>query len=200
MEYLSPVVVGGLYANSMGRTIPKVVVASPDQTQLFAAMSYAQTKNEKAFRTVDALVKAALAGDVKGGPKDAIEKWPLLKSGNMYTGRFVEFKEDKNLLILKANKGKPMKIPFQKLSAGSKAYARLMAAGGPEAAKPQAPADGYPIESWESAKGGKSIQARFVSLQDGKITLKKSDGSQVTFSLTLLSEKSQQRANELVGE
>lgn len=187
-------VMGVLNADSMGNIIPKAVVTSPDQMTYMASMPYKSMKDSKAFRAANNKVKAALAGDTIAKPADAKYVWTLTGSGRFYRGDFVELKDDKEL-VLKSPEGKTFKVPMAKLTAGTQAYARHLAGGGDKEAteKPQ-------MEPWESAKGGQTIHATFLSLKGGKITLKKSNGKLLTFSLSLLSEKSQQRAKELAGE
>lgn len=55
----------------------------------------------------------------------------------------------------------------------------------------------FALESWESAKAGKIIKGTFISLKGNQITITKENGKTLTFSLDLLSEKSQKRAQEL---
>lgn len=185
---------GVLNASSMGNTIPKAVVTSADQLTYMASMPYKRMSDSKAFREVNKGIKEALAGKKVEKPKDAEYNWMISGVSRFYKGDFVEVKDDKFLMI-KPAKGKAIKVPLAKLSTGAQAYARLRAGAG---AAPAAEEPG--MESWESAKGGKTIEASFVSLSGGKITLKKQGGKIVTFNLSLLSDQSRQRAKELAGE
>jgi hypothetical protein len=193
-ESLSPVVIGVLNASSMGNIIPKAVVTSPDQLTYMASMPYKSMKDSKAFRAANTKVKAALAGQSMEAPKDAKFAWTIAGSGRFYKGDFVELKDDKDL-VLKSPEGKPFNVPMAKLTSGAQAYARHLAGGGEEK-----PAEKLEMEPWESAKGGKTIHATFLSLKGEKITLKKQDGKLASFSISLLSEKSQQRAKELAAK
>jgi hypothetical protein len=49
------------------------------------------------------------------------------------------------------------------------------------------PAPGQEMRTWVDSTGSYSIQARFVSLADGKVTLQKTDGSQIEIPLEKLS-------------
>jgi hypothetical protein len=191
-QHLSPVVMGGLNALSMGRIIPRVVVSSPDQLKLYSAMSYEQTKNDKEFRRVDKEAREALKGGAQAGPKDAEDCWMLKGASSFYRGSFQSLKDDK--LTIKDSKNKGIKLSLDRLSPGAQAYARAMAGSGTTGDKE---VKSHPLEPWHSAKGGKAIHAKFVSLKGDKITLEKTGGKRVTFSLALLSDKSRQRAKEL---
>lgn len=193
-EALSPVVMGVLTAKSMGNIIPKAVVTSPDQMTYMASMPYKSMKDPKAFRAANAKVKDGLAGLTIPKPGDAKYVWTISGSGRFYRGAFVELKDDKDL-VLKSPEGKQFNVPMAKLTRGTQAYARHLAGGGEEksAEKPQ-------MEPWESAKGGQTIHATFLSLKGDKITLKKQNGKLATFSIARLSEESQKRAKELAGK
>lgn len=196
LENLSPVVVGALNTASMGRTIPKAVVTSPDQNSFYASITYKQMKEPKNFRKANKQIKAALGGEQVEIPKDLVHNWVQSGSRTRYLGSFVEMKDDKNL-VLKLTNGKNYSIPLAKLSAGSKAYARMLAGGG--AGEGASKEEKTQTEPWTNTKG-KVIQARFISLKDGKITLAMKNGKSVTFDLALLSEESQKRAKELAKE
>jgi len=190
----SPVVIGALNAKSMGNTIPMAVVTSSDQMTYMTSVSYEGMKDSKAFRNANTMVKEALAGTPASKPEDAHDCWTVAKNGGFYTGSFVEL-ESEETLILESPKGKSMRVPMAKLSSGAQSYARALANSEEESTTEE-----LEIESWESAKGGNSISATFISLNDEMITLQKENGKTVTFKLSLLSANSQERAKELAGQ
>ncbi len=52
---------------------------------------------------------------------------------------------------------------------------------------PEPNADSYEMRTWLDASGQHRTEARFVDLQDGQVTLTKSDGKTITLPLTGLS-------------
>ncbi len=191
---LSPVVMGALSAKSMGPYIPKFVVTSTDQMTYMTSLAY-KKMNDKAFRAANAQVKEGLAGSPVPKPKDAYDCWTIASNGRHYVGEFVELKNSKTL-ILKSPRDKKMKIPMSELTLGAQKYARFLSGSGQEST----PKEKAEIEEWQSAQGGKSIRATFISLNGELITLRKEDGKTLTFKLSLLSEESQQRAEKLSGQ
>jgi len=185
----------------MGRTIPKAVITSPDQTVVYAKMSYKQLKSSSSYSITSKKVKAAQKGDIPKPDATMIPMWPLKNSDRYYTGSFIELKENKILVLKMKDGGRQSNIPISKLSEGSQAYARILQEKQTAAqSTTEDSAPKYTVEAWKSSKGGKVIQGTFVSLEGGKITLKKENDETVTFGIELLSEKSQKRAQELSGE
>lgn len=198
-ESLSPVVMGALHAESMGNIIPKAVVTSPDQRTYMTSIAYKSMKEKKTFRDANKQVKAALAGNSIEMPKDAIMSWSLSGKNGFHKGEFVKLQDDKTLIIKSPERG-DYAIPMEKLSKGAQAYARLLAGGGKEEAATSTTSDDqHALESWTNASG-KQIQAKFLALENGKISLEMKNGKVVAFDLTKLSKDSQQRARELAGE
>lgn len=193
---VSPMVSGAFRHAKMGRIIPQAVVSSADQTQIFSKMSYNQLKVSSEYSVTSKAVKSALGGEEFQGDSTIVPYWNLKNSMKAYAGPFVELKDDSVLVYQKRDGGANSSIELAKLSAGSQAYARLLESqksGGTKSSE-------LTEEFWESAKDGKTIKATFVSLKGDTITLKKDSGKSVSFSVQLLSEKSQTRAKELAGK
>ncbi|QQL45046.1 hypothetical protein [Sulfuriroseicoccus oceanibius] len=196
-QEVSPVVVGRFRDKSLGHTIPKAVIVSADQSLWFASSKYADMKGSKEFSRVRKLVKQGLDGELDQKPYQYANAWQLLGPGNVYLGTFVRLSEDGQSMVLKRqDNGTEMSVPLDKLVSGAQRAARMMAGGGAEiSAEPEVPV----MESWVSAEGGKTITAKFQSLSGNRITLVMENGRTVTFDISKLSEKSQQRAKELAG-
>ena len=141
-------------------------------------------------------VKQALDGEAVEVPKDLVCNWIMAGKTSFYPGEFVDLVDDKNV-SLKSPTGRTYNLSMDKLSKGSQAYARALAGGGEK--EEEVAEKEFEMESWTNTKG-KTIRAQFVSLEGEQITLKKADGKTVSFKLSLLSEKSQERAKELAGE
>ena len=179
---------------SVGHMIPKVVVTSPDQRAYIASMSCKSMGKSKSFNIVNDKIEQALAGGDLSLPKGFFPFWSLANKKGFLPGRFVSLKND-SIVFVKQPDGKTRKIAMKKLSPASQAYARAF--GAP--AKPKEAPVTYEMESWTNAKG-KSIEGKFVSLNGGKISLEKPDGEIVTFDVSLLSEASRKRAEELAKQ
>ncbi|WP_435896110.1 hypothetical protein [Oceaniferula spumae] len=198
-DHISPIVGGGLGDPKMGNLIPKAVVVSPDMTTMYGSIAYKQMKASKNFTELNKKVEAALEGKPAGAQPEP--QWYVKAGkGSFYKGNMVNLKKNKKnqqIIVLKERSGKVLNVPLGKLTPLAQKMALGQVADKADD-KPSAAAE-LEMESWESAKGGKSIKATFVSLSGGKITLKKDNGQEVTFDLTLLSDKSQSRARELAA-
>ena len=195
-QKLSPVVIGGLQAKSMGKYIPKAVITSADQSTYFASVAYEEMKESKSFKDAINSAEKGLDGQAPGMPEDAEYRWIVKNTSRFYTGSFVEVtthKKKGELLVLKKPEGKKVHIPTSELATGALAYAHSMNAKAKKAKAHAAIVE----ESWESAEGGKIINATFVKLQERKITLKMQNGKEMTFDVSKLSKESQKRAREL---
>lgn len=197
-EELSPLVSGAFRHPKIGNIIPKAVIMSADQGSLYAKLSYPQLKDAKAYSAASKVVKSALAGELPAADPELVPAWNLKNSRNAYTGRFVELEEGKTLVLKMKKGGKNSRIPLSKLSAGSVAYAEMLEKKRTGVAEEDAKPAALEIETWGSSTAGKTIEATFVSLVGDKVTLKKKNGKKMSFSLSLLSEDSQQRA-QLLG-
>ena len=198
-EQISPPVFGAFYGENMGIIYPKAVVTSTDQVHVFANMNHKQLEENSEYRKVSKITKAALQGNLPE-PKPVFDlMWPVKGSEGGLMGTFVKLVDNKKL-ILKI-KGKERGNKLEEFGEGAQKYAKYLA--GSEGAAPSAEEDTKEnndtevVETWESSKDNKTIQASFVSLEGNTITLKLESGKAVTFSMDKLSEKSQSRAREL---
>lgn len=182
----------------MGNTIPKVVVTDPKSNEIWDSIGY-KAINEKRLKETKGNIKEHLEGwsesDPPTIPKSNI-KW-LTPSGTHYQGKFVGVKNGA-LMIVQPNKKKPMKLNFSKLSPATVSYAKKLAAIAREeaiAAKMPTLAD----EAWVSTDG-RPLNATFVSLEEGKITLKGAGNQVFTFDLDRLNDESKARAKKIAKQ
>lgn len=204
-EHVYPTVSGAIHGKGMGHIYPKAVVTSPDQLQVFAMMNHKQLEQSSAYSKVSKAAKKGAAGEELESLPEYVLHWPVAGSAGFLMGPFVRLEND-NKLFLKV-KGKVYGNKLKEFRTGSQQYARHLhaqnnptdAAGVDQTTGESSVTDvtEAAMEAWHSAKGGKTIQARFVTLSGDRITLEKEDGKTVTFKLSLLSEQSQQRAKEL---
>lgn len=127
-------------------------------------------------------------------PGDKPLTWALLK-GKGYKGVFVKVENEQ--LFIKNEKGETgAGIPLADLKPATVRYAKLLA--GQPAAAPAA-ADGKPaVEKWTNDKGAE-IEATFVRLAAGKLTLRLTSGKEHTLPLESLAPASQARAKVLAA-
>lgn len=201
-EVLSPIAAGRLRSPEIGNIIPQAIVLDVNQQHEFGFLAYKQMKDPKKFKNLNKLIKTALEGDLSGCPAPSKEVWLLKNSLQGYEGEFDKLIGEKTLVLKpKPGKKKGIKIALEKLSEGAQNHALILAGvtkveSTEDVKKPTL----HPIESWASAKNNKVIQARFVSLTDGTIRLKKPNGQIIKFSVDLLSETSKKHAQELAAE
>lgn len=181
----------------MGNIIPKAVIVSADQGVLYAKLSYPQLKESKEYSAASKAVKAGLSGEFPMADSTLVPAWSLKNSKSSYTGSFVELKDGKTLVLKMHKSGKNSTIPLSKLSKGSVAYAEMLEERRTGVAEEKAKPAELEVETWGSSAAGKTIEATFVSLLGDKLTLKKKDGKKVSFSISLLSPESQERATFL---
>jgi len=190
-------VAGALRHPKLGNTIPKAVIFSPDQGVLYAKLSYGQLKESREYTAASKLVKAALEGEIPITDAELIPVWHLKNSNNAYSGTFVELQKGKTLILKKG--GADFSVPLSKLSAGSIAYAEMLEKKRTDVVEEEMKPAKLGIETWRSSTEGKTIEATFVSLVGDKVTMKKKGGKEMSFSLSLLSADSQERA-KFLGE
>jgi hypothetical protein len=199
---VSPVVITALDFSKLGRTIPLAAITSPDMNVLWMSIDYPELQQKKTYTKVKKRIDGILKGEIAAEPdRDAMIWWKAKGAIKGWLGRFVEL-DEKGRLVIKRKDGHLAKFTPDRLDPVALAYAKFLAGQsadpGENGAASQAPA--APVEEdWES-NDGKTIRATFVSLAGGKITLRKSNGKQFTFSLSRLSEKSQARVRELAGQ
>ncbi len=201
LALLSPPVFTALNEDSFGNTIPWAVVMSPDLTEPWDKVKHEDMTNAKAYRAVEKSVKARLAQPVDAAPatpaaageRGSVFKW-FLNSGQMYIGSFVRASE--NSLYLKTPEGHDQKVPLAELGPGVREYVNSLkkqAAGGSAATGDPAATKSAQPEKWSNTSG-KVIEATFVSLQNGQVTLQLPDGKPAKVALTSLSPESRARA------
>ncbi|NWK54942.1 hypothetical protein HW115_04935 [Verrucomicrobiaceae bacterium N1E253] len=131
LESLSPLVYGSLRAGNMGSNVPKVVLSTPDQSQVLAKMPYLRLSTPQAFTTLQKIIDQAQTGKLPKPASDTTPIW-LQKGGtSSYYGHFakIETVNGKATLFITINKaGRTAQIPLAQLSEGAQAYAKVMAA------------------------------------------------------------------------
>lgn len=99
---------------------------------------------------------------------------------------FVELRDGK--VTLRRPDASIVAVPLDKLSPADQALARQQAGGGPAAA------GGGKSRTWTDSTGKFKIDAEFVELRDGKVTLKRTDGKTAVLPLDRLSPEDRQLA------
>jgi hypothetical protein len=196
-EKLSPWVVTGFSEEKMGKIIPKAVITSPDMSELWGQMSYQDLKQDAPYRGLRKQVDAILKGEAKPDhPADRFIYWPLKGKGSFYIGSFVGL-DDKGGLRLKMLEGNKLQtIPLDRLSDPCASLALKLASREAATGPVDAAGGSHAIEAW-TGSNGKTLQARFVSLEGDSITLEMEDGKTHTLPLERLDEASQLRAKAL---
>ncbi len=115
----------------MGSNVPKVVLSTPDQSQVLAKMPYLRLSTPQAFTTLQKIIDQAQTGKLPKPASDTTPIW-LQKGGtSSYYGHFakIETVNGKATLFITINKaGRTAQIPLAQLSEGAQAYAKVMAA------------------------------------------------------------------------
>ncbi|MCU0751814.1 MAG: hypothetical protein MUF86_07000 [Akkermansiaceae bacterium] len=194
---VGPMVVTGISEKKMGNLIPRAVITSPDMSEIWGQMKYEELKVEGPYRGIKKQVDAILKGEAK--PENPPERpiyWPIKGSKEFYIGAFVDLADNGGLRLKMESNGKMATIPLGRLTGNCAVLARTLAGREPEA-KPQPEASQAPaLESW-TGSNGKTLQARFVSLADDKVTLEMEDGKTYTMPLERLAGSSRERAKTL---
>lgn len=185
----------------MGKIYPQAVVSPSDQFHVYAQMNHNQLEKSSEYSKVRKITKEALKGNLPAPNPTTILTWSVKGSPGGLTGSFVKLLDNKRLFL--KVKGREYGNDMKEFGEGAQAYARYLSAAGEDVApdvadkKQEDQKKAYIPEEWKSSKNGKTIKATFVSLEDGKITLKMTNGKTVTFSLDKLSQESQERAETL---
>ncbi len=181
----------------MGTTIPKAVIVSRDQTTLYAQLSYKQLRETKEYSAAGKVVKSALEGDLPVADPKLEPAWYFKNSNKFHYATFVELQEGETLVLEMKKSGKSSSFPLRKMSEGAAAYAKILEGKRTGVIEEEVKPPMLEVEFWGSSTAGKTIEATFVSLVGDKVTLKKKNGKKMSFSLSLLSEESQERAKLL---
>lgn len=204
---LSPLVARGFLNDKVGSTYPFAVIASPDQTVRYAELSF---KDLSAKSNTSKSIKAAAEKmeSLKSALPSNSEKMILFSEGGAYSHLYItdvisetefNFSREPNSTngIIYNTKGK---------SKGFTRYIKRLMEIKSEAVKAETEKlikelmPKFEVEPWTNTEG-KTIQATFVSLADGQITLSMPRKSNpVTFALTMLNAASQARTEELTAE
>jgi len=181
---VSPAVRGAFRSEGMGNTIPKVVVSSPDQLDIWGKLDYREMFDDDNFDDLEDAVRAILEGE--GKPiETGVYWWSLQSKDGYYSGRFVDFDEESD-----------------KVAPGSIAYGKALARREAERVAQEHIEEARAAithEEWQSADG-RTIRAKFLSLEGGELTIEMKDsGREYSLPLERLSEASRERAREIAA-
>lgn len=196
-HYLSPVVYKALQSDARGKTYPYAVASSPNQREIFGIYNNALLKDESQLRkTAQGFKEKMESHDATALPKGEIYL-PLKSKESFYKGTFKGV-SDKGIIL--TIQGKDRTYPLTDLTQGCTDFAKSLGTSTTTSEENTTASEDtkeYPMEDWQSAKGDKTIQGKFVSLTGNQLTLEKPDGKTISFDIKFLSEESQTRANEL---
>lgn len=191
---VSPVVPTALYDPKLGNIIPRAVITSPEMLQVIAVLS--EDDMEKNSNYSEA--KKSVSNFLNGVATPRVEKnlsyrWPTTSNG-FYVGTFEGIKEEKSLVLGMngATGGVSVEIPFTHLSKPSADFAKLLAGSNPSPTESKVESH-TAQEAWTSSNG-KTLQAKFVSLENNMITLEMADGKSHTLPMDRLDPASQEKA------
>ena len=194
---------------------PMVFVATPEGDKIFKVISQPKRNDptaplitapvmRKHLRLEIAACKPEIAAWFAAKPPHGPElpgerefTWPKARGNTGEIGVFDKLKDEKVYF-----RGTPETIysgtPINDFKPATVRYLRYITGTG-AAAKPAEPAKPAPaVEKWTNAQG-KTIEAAFLSLKDGKVKLRTAAGKEHLLALNTLSAESQKRAKELAG-
>jgi hypothetical protein len=169
--------------------------------QLWGSMSYKQMQEDRNFREFKKQINAIREGEAEPEVDPKLDfYWPVKGKDSYYIGAFREINA-KGVIVLQTAAGKTLRLKPALLTDAAANYARKLAGveGSAKEETTETTAEKPVMEAWTSSEG-KTIQARFLSLANGKITLELSDGRTATLPLDRFNADSQARARELGGE
>ena len=117
---------------------------------------------------------AAQDGGVKAGEPEPFRTWTWRSGDQSREAAFVDFKEGK--VTLKTKAGTVIPVALDRLSDADQQYVRQQ---------------GAKIRVWTDRSGTHKTEAAFIDFKDGKVTLKKKDGTDVCPPLDSLSDADQ---------
>jgi len=199
---VSPAVRGAFRSEGMGNTIPKVVVSSPDQLDIWGKLDYREMFDDDNFDDLEDAVRAILEGE--GKPiETGVYWWSLQSKDGYYSGRFVDFDEESDKVVLqKPDEARRYRVAMSRLAPGSIAYGKALARREAERVAQEHIEEARAAithEEWQSADG-RTIRAKFLSLEGGELTIEMKDsGREYSLPLERLSEASRERAREIAA-
>lgn len=192
--------------------LPRVIIGTPTEDEVWLTVNGDELqggKHKKMLRETAATIKAKATPYFASKtphapvmPGDKMLMWGKADKSGQYKAKFVKL--DGENIQVSDEAGKEGSIKVSELSPAAVRYVKFIggeAAPVPDAAAPPAAGEkpaaaGGGVEAWTN-KQGKEIQASFVKLAAGKVTLKDAAGKEYTLPLDSLSPASQARAKEL---
>jgi hypothetical protein len=202
---VSPVVARGFLNDKVGSTIPFAVISSPDQTVRYAEITYKTLSAEAQTPKIITEAVEKMATTKSAIPSDT-DQLVIFSSGGRYSSLYLtevvsdtEFKFSRQPNM--AGKGKIWDTT--KGNPGLRRFAKRVMKIKSEVANAERQKridelmPKFEAERWTNTEG-KIVQATFISLIDGNITIEvPRRKNPITFPLTKLNEASQDRAKEL---
>ena len=122
--------------------------------------------------------------------------WPHADGKSAVQGIFDKVEDEK--LYYRISPGGPVTdTPLTEFHPATVRYLRYISGAGTRTKETEPPAPA--LEKWTNAQG-KALEATFIRLKDGKVTLRTAAGKEHTLALDSLSAESQARARQLAGE
>jgi hypothetical protein len=190
-------------------SLPVVLIGTPTEDEVWVTVNGTELsdgKHKKALRQTAATVKlkadpyfASKTAVPPVKPGDKMLLWGKADGKGQYKGKFLALEGD-NIRVANPA-GEQGSVPLSDLNPAGIRYAKFIGGeSAPESAA--APAEekkpAAAVERWTN-KDGKELQATFVSLANGKVTLRSAAGKDYVLPLESLSAVSQARAKELAA-
>lgn len=187
----------------MGNYIPKAVLTSPNNTEIWGDIAYRQI-NKKSLKALAKSVKKIANGELE--PESFTELFFPNKNGKLgfgWTGT-PKFIKD-NRIFLKKEDGSNISIGKSSVFDHSWQAAKRMIGSNQPAAASKPKQNTIRLEqesnftSWRN-KEGKTISAKFLKLKENELTLHHSNGKIFTISLNNLAPDSITKAKALASQ
>jgi hypothetical protein len=189
-DQVNPVVMTAFNEQKMGHVYPKVVITSPDMKAIAAQLNNKDMNSSSMYsnakKQLDTLLKSSTSPELN---IDRVTHWKSSNSSGFYIGTYLGMKNEKTVNLKLTSDGKTYAMDLGRFNPSTVAFIKELA----ENKNPKSPAVNYVIEGWKGSNGT-VIQAKFVSLEDDKITLEMKDGKTHTLPLEKLEQSSQDKA------
>jgi hypothetical protein len=195
-DQVNPVVTTGFHEPQMGHVYPKVVITSPDMKAIVAQLSNKEMGSSNMYSTAKKHVEAMLK--LSTSPELDINRISHWKSGNssgFYIGTYTGMKDEKTVNLKMKSDGKTYAMDLNRFNPATAAFLKELA----ENKKPAKATVNNVLENW-TGSNGTTLQAKFVSLKDDKVTLEMESGKTHTLSLERLDKTSQDKAKSYATE
>ena len=189
---MRPPVITALYHEKVGISSPRFAVTSPDLAEFWTGASARDVRGSNASKVFRTVKEETLTNASAWDPSKAYETlskrilWWGLEDDKNTKGRFKRLGTEH--LYLTDKDGKQIRYPFEQLTHATHTFAKRMSAMAAAARLPT-----FKVEPWTSSDG-KVLNAKFVSLKGGELTLETDAGKNVSFPVSRLDTESAKRA------